>query len=251
MESVADTSVVCPGCGNVLMGQGAGGWQKRACEICFLTEIPLPEGFSLIQGSLRAAEGDLFLFEDEASMRFVPVEPEHVGRPAADFLALARKRVGLVVISGGQTGADLGGLVAATKAGLTTGGYAPKGFLTEKGPQPVLESYGLVEAPSAKYAERTFLNVRFSDATIIFSRNPQSPGSAQTISFAEKLGRPYLLLAPSCEQSCIDQINAFLEKTQPLVLNIAGNRESKAPGICKDVVRILAPVFQGFLESAR
>ena len=37
------------------------------------------------------------------------------------------------IISGGQTGADKGGLIAAKKANIKTGGIAPKGFMTEAG----------------------------------------------------------------------------------------------------------------------
>jgi hypothetical protein len=35
------------------------------------------------------------------------------------------------VVSGGQTGADQGGLRAARLAGIPTGGWAPKGWLVE------------------------------------------------------------------------------------------------------------------------
>jgi hypothetical protein len=39
------------------------------------------------------------------------------------------------VISGGQTGADQGGLVAARTLKIETGGTAAKGWLTEDGPK--------------------------------------------------------------------------------------------------------------------
>ncbi len=41
-------------------------------------------------------------------------------------------------ISGGQSGADFGGLLAAKRCGIPTGGKIPKGFLTENGPKPEL-----------------------------------------------------------------------------------------------------------------
>ena len=37
----------------------------------------------------------------------------------------------ILIISGGQTGADMAGLMAAKKVGFNTGGFAPKGFKTE------------------------------------------------------------------------------------------------------------------------
>jgi hypothetical protein len=36
-----------------------------------------------------------------------------------------------IIISGGQTGADQGGLFAAEILKIKTGGYAPKGYRTE------------------------------------------------------------------------------------------------------------------------
>ena len=49
-------------------------------------------------------------------------------------------RESIKVVSGGQCGADLGGLLAAELLGIPTGGIAPNGFRTEKGKQPILSS---------------------------------------------------------------------------------------------------------------
>ena len=50
------------------------------------------------------------------------------------------------IISGGQTGADMGALLAARELGIPTGGVAPKGWLTENGPQEeLLRNFGLIE----------------------------------------------------------------------------------------------------------
>ena len=59
------------------------------------------------------------------------------------------------VVSGGQTGADQAGLRAAAKAGIDTGGWACKGWLTEKGPASWLADYGLAECPVPDYPART------------------------------------------------------------------------------------------------
>ena len=60
------------------------------------------------------------------------------------------------IISGGQTGADIGGLIGAKRAGIKTGGTAPRGYKTEKGPQiQSLKYLGLVEHPSEHYRHRT------------------------------------------------------------------------------------------------
>ena len=49
----------------------------------------------------------------------------------------------LTVISGGQTGVDQAALRAARSCGIPTGGWAPRGWLTEDGPAPWLADYGL------------------------------------------------------------------------------------------------------------
>jgi len=57
------------------------------------------------------------------------------------------------IISGGQTGADRAGLDAATEAGISVGGYCPKGRLAEDGRVP--DHYPLVELTKGGYAVRT------------------------------------------------------------------------------------------------
>ncbi|KKL28978.1 hypothetical protein LCGC14_2369790, partial [marine sediment metagenome] len=75
----------------------------------------------------------------------------------------------LKVISGGQTGADQGGLEAGKELGLETGGTAPLGWKTEDGPQPeLLKGFGLRECTQPGYPVRTRRNVLTSDGTVIF-----------------------------------------------------------------------------------
>lgn len=162
----------------------------------------------------------------------------------------------LKVISGGQSGADTGGLKAAVKSGIKTGGCAPKGFLTENGSNIELGSvYGLYESNSDLYPERTKENVAKSDGTIIFSKG-NSPftekGSFLTKKTCEKLGKPYLWLNPfdaGIEIKISDFIkNLAAKNRRAIVLNIAGNRESKAQGIELRVEEIMCSVFQsGFM----
>jgi hypothetical protein len=49
----------------------------------------------------------------------------------------------LKIISGGQTSIDRMGLEVARELGLSTGGTAAKGYLTEKGADPSLAAIGL------------------------------------------------------------------------------------------------------------
>ena len=153
------------------------------------------------------------------------------------------------VISGGQTGADTGGLKAGAKAGIPTGGCAPRGFLTENGPNLQLGSvYGLYQSASDRYPDRTRENVSKSDATIIFSKG-NSPGTTLTKKICEKMDKPYLSVSPSGtgNEKVISEFitNLSIKKGRTLVFNIAGNRESKTPGIEKKVEEILSKVFSG------
>lgn len=130
------------------------------------------------------------------------------------------------IISGGQTGADLGALQAAYALGLNTGGNAPKNYRTEDGPRPSLgRLYGLKEGHSTDYKWRTFANVGCAEATLIVATKPDSAGTRQTIGYCKLLGRPYLVVRPDELPDAWLWVRAFE------VLNVAGNRESVSPGI--------------------
>jgi hypothetical protein len=148
------------------------------------------------------------------------------------------------IISGGQTGADLGGLKAAQNMGILTGGTAPKNFKTELGSnRDLAQIYGLKESHSDDYAVRTASNISLSDATLIFASNTKSPGTKLTIKTCEKMSKPFLVVSPDGTDS-IKKIRDFLQNRSKLLgrkitVNIAGNRESKSPGIELKVIQIL------------
>ena len=157
------------------------------------------------------------------------------------------------IISGGQTGADQAGLAAGKVAGLETGGWMPKGFRTDTGPAPDLAIlYGVREHQSLSYRPRTILNVKESDATIIFGK--PSPGSRLTYQTCAKLGKPYVIIPwpwPKPEEFLAQdalKIRNWIEgKWGPgpfAVLNVAGNREIKNPGIGKFVFAFLLKVLE-------
>lgn len=137
------------------------------------------------------------------------------------------------VISGGQTGADRAGLDVARALGIPTGGFIPKGFRTEVGEDATLAEYGLTWiAPDGseilQYADRTTLNVDTSNITLWFGR-PNSPGyyithRAANRHTANRFVRP------------TDEFLARLQ-TGPAtwVVNVAGNRESRNPGMYQRV----------------
>ncbi len=141
------------------------------------------------------------------------------------------------VISGGQTGADMGGLFGAyTAIGIETGGWAPKGFLTEAGPKKVLgKQYKLKETKSPTYPPRTKRNVLNSDGTLWFG-STNSPGARLTIKLCHRHGRPVKRIRYSIEnrRSPIREIPGlvkWIKSNNIEVLNVAGNRESTNEGI--------------------
>lgn len=132
----------------------------------------------------------------------------------------------VLVISGGQTGADQGGLRGAKLAGVKTGGMMPKGFRTQEGPRPDLAAeYGLIEHPtSSAYPPRTEWNVQYADGTVLVG-HMASPGCGLTIRLCIKHGKPYIT-NPTCES-----LKAWLAAHDIRVLNVAGNREHTNSGI--------------------
>lgn len=125
------------------------------------------------------------------------------------------------VISGGQTGADRIALIAAKHCKIKTGGYAPKGFKTEKGYEPrLLTALGLEETGNPHYSYRTELNVLKGDGTILFG-NMESVGSRLTIAYLKKYKKPYI-----CNPQNPDTVLTFVSSHRIKILNVAGNRGS-------------------------
>ena len=138
------------------------------------------------------------------------------------------------IISGGQTGADQGGLAAGVTLGLLTGGWAPKGWKTEKGSEKqLLYSLGLQEYQTWGYPPRTKANIQDSDGTFLIG-NPSSRGSRLTANEAKRRGKPLYLLVTEPNRDLsrhIEPFRAWLAEHRIETLNVAGNRESVAPGL--------------------
>jgi hypothetical protein len=153
------------------------------------------------------------------------------------------------VISGGQTGSDQAALRAC---GIPTGGFAPRGWLTEGAldeeghplpkslASPWLAEWGLVECDEPGWPPRTRANVRDSDATLWFG-DRHSPGSKLTLDTCRALGKPFLIVYKGTRPS---EVSAWIAGNNVLVLNVTGNRESKAPGIGARVERFMGAVFR-------
>lgn len=159
--------------------------------------------------------------------------------PCFDYPAGMLERV----ISGGQTGADQAGWRAARAAGIPTGGMMPKGFLTEDGPRlDFAELYGAREHQSPSYPPRTFANASDGHATVWFG-STDSLGYLSTTTACMKAGnRPMILVTTRAIRPA--DVARELERLGAKVVNVAGNRESKNPGIGARVEWFLAEVFR-------
>lgn len=139
------------------------------------------------------------------------------------------------IISGGQTGADRGALEAAKKCGVETGGYAPRGYLTEFGKDITLKDFGLIDS-GTWYPERTALNVQNSDLTIWFGKE-DTAGFMATYNSAKKYNKPFI----NVTKHSVHEIKLIIRDIK--VLNVSGNRESLSPGIQKKVEEIMTAVL--------
>lgn len=146
----------------------------------------------------------------------------------------------LKIVSGGQTGADRAGLDAAIELGIPIGGFIPSDRWAEDGPIP--DRYvGLSDSGAADPAVRTRLNVENSDGTVVLTKGRPTGGSALTIKIARELGRPrlHIDLHKLSIASAAERIRLWLASFEIEVLNVAGSRESKEPGIYDEVRNVL------------
>ena len=150
------------------------------------------------------------------------------------------------IISGGQTGADLAAVQSARIYKMDTGGWIPKDFRNENNSLSLkaARSLGLKQTPGSDYYTRTRWNVRDSDGTLIIGEI--SGGSLLTQSYCQKMNKPKLMLdyprplelllfydsGTLISQNLISRmISQWVRENNIKILNVAGNRESKNPGI--------------------
>jgi len=157
----------------------------------------------------------------------------------------------LLIMSGGQSGADRAALDAAMAQGLPYGGWCPRRGGAEDYPQPLglLEKYPhLHETPLAEPAQRTEWNVRDADAVLILTEaGVISKGTSLARELAEKYAKP-LLVVDLRRADALQQVRAWLsdlgaEHGDPLKLSIGGPRESEAPGIYRRAYAFLRALF--------
>lgn len=142
-----------------------------------------------------------------------------------------------MLISGGQTGVDRAALDFARQSGIPCSGWCPAGRRAEDGIIPA--EYLLVEAGSPLYQQRTRLNVRDSDATLIFTSDCQSRGTSLTLDCCHKLKKPFLIVSIDDEPFDAERVRSWLHRAKPAILNLAGPRASECPAAGTVVRKLL------------
>ena len=104
----------------------------------------------------------------------------------------------------------------------------------------------MTEAETSEPGERTRLNVLNSDATLIVSRSKLTGGSKLTWQIARNLRKPLIHIDLGSERfdDAVIKTRAWIDAARCCVLNVAGPRESKAPGVYHETHEFLTAVFR-------
>ena len=148
------------------------------------------------------------------------------------------------IVSGGQTGADRAALDAALSLGIAIGGWCPAGRRAEGGSIP--DRYPLIETRSRDYVVRTRRNVRETDGTLVLNVGALDGGTLVTAAYAGKRRKPYLVVQlDDPRHAGPEVVRAWLQEHSIRVLNVAGPRESKRPGIYQQSREFLELLLRG------
>jgi hypothetical protein len=146
------------------------------------------------------------------------------------------------IVSGGQSGVDRAALDAARALGIPIGGWCPRGRIAEDG--RIRRRYCLLETPSRNYPQRTQWNVRDSDATLIVNRGRLDGGTAATARLALGRHRKPVFMIELGRRVRRERFRAWLRRNRVHVLNVAGPRESKRPGIYAEAKAVLVTLLR-------
>jgi hypothetical protein len=152
------------------------------------------------------------------------------------------------VVSGGQTGVDRAALDVAIELDFDYGGWCPQGGLAEdhQAAPGILTPYPkLKQTPLADAAQRTRWNVRDSGATLILVAGAaKSQGTDLTEKCAQDFERPCLKLDLNREDALKEAEQWIKSLGAVRTLNIAGPRESEAPGVYEHASTLLRQLLR-------
>ncbi len=159
------------------------------------------------------------------------------------------------IVTGGQTGVDQAALEVASELGIEFGGWCPKGGRDENNVS-ILERFALQEATTSDPDERTKLNIRDSDGTLIIVPTFPLPdtirdGTLLTIEEAKRTGKPHLIIALDEREAAVDTIRSWVDENNIHTLNIGGPRESNSPGVYEDTCELLRALLTPSLQCSR
>jgi hypothetical protein len=86
--------------------------------------------------------------------------------------------------------------------------------------------------------------VRDSDGTLVLTRSAPRGGTALTVAVAHRLGKTVLVVDLERRAGCAE-VREWIERERIEVLNVAGPRESEAPGIHDQAAAFLRLVLRG------
>ncbi len=145
------------------------------------------------------------------------------------------------IVSGGQTGVDRAALDAALALGVPVGGWCPLDRKAEDGRIP--DRYPVTETTSPSYKKRTKLNVQDSDGTLVLNIGALDGGTLATVKIARELKQPCLVVKIEVGAD-VGAILEWLSRNSIRVLNVAGPRVSKRPGIYSRALELLELILQ-------
>ncbi|CAI5505939.1 unnamed protein product [Closterium sp. Naga37s-1] len=134
------------------------------------------------------------------------------------------------IISGGQTGADRGALMAARALGVPFGGSCPKGRRAEDGEIPRELAERMAELPQAEYYGGR------ADAAELCDEQQQQQEHSES---SKVCCRRWQGRMGACEErvsGVAERVCVWLEQQQARVVNVAGPRESEQPGLTRAAV---------------
>lgn len=146
----------------------------------------------------------------------------------------------LKLISGGQSGTDRATLDFALENNFPCGGWCPLGRKAEDGTIP--GHYPLKETKTSGYTERTLLNVKDSDGTLMILFGEMDEGTRLTLKFAQEHGKPVFLINDSKPADAI-RFRNWMTENNIRILNVAGPRESSTKGMYAFALQTLKYLF--------
>ena len=156
------------------------------------------------------------------------------------------------IISGGQSGVDIAAIDAAIANSFPYGGMIPKNRKCENGTIPLTYS-DFKESKSFDYKDRTLYNIVDADGTLIFNEGDTvTSGTLLTFNYAKKIKKPCIVINVLELDGFFSKdltVLSFVQKNRIKVLNVAGPRESKCPGIYQKVYNIMDSSIKILIED--